>query len=397
MFSTVPGVVLSHLSLRHFRNLGVQELEFPPGGVAIVGENAQGKSNLLEAIYYLETLRSFRGARDDQLLAFEEPVFRVAGRLEPQQGSDAPVEIAAAFQRQGRRKRVTVDGVEPERLGDALGRVGAILFSPADVALVSDGPAERRRFLDIVLSLNAPGYLRALQRYRQVLAQRNAALRDGAPGALVGAWDRPLAQAGAEVVRLRALWVEARASAFRRYYMAVSGRGGASLAYRSNVLSGEGGRGPAGEGEGGSGGVEEADRSGAERFEDLLREHAERDRRMGTTTVGPHRDELVIRLDGGARGLDVRDYGSGGQRRTATLALRLVEADTVREARGQEPIILLDDVFAELDEGRSERILEFLDRPGAGQVILTAPRAADVRLRRESLPRWGISGGVVQW
>lgn len=368
-------MVLSHLSIHHFRNLGIQELEFPPEGVAIVGENAQGKSNLLEAIYYLETFRSFRGARDEQLVAFEQPLFRVAGRVEDGRGGWGGVEVAAAFQKQGRRKRVAVDGAEPERLGDGLGRLGVILFSPADVALVSDGPAERRRFLDILLSLNVPGYLRALQRFRQVLAQRNAALRDASPAEVVRVWDGPLAEAGSSVLELRARWVAERADAFRRYYGAVSGRGGATLAYRSNV--GEGG------------GELRA------RYEAALGEGLDRDRRMGVTTTGPHRDDLVIRLEGEGRGLDVRDYGSGGQRRTATLALRLVEADTVREARGTEPIILLDDVFAELDEGRSARILELLDRPGAGQVILTAPRESDVRLRRESLPRWGIAGGMV--
>lgn len=368
-------MVLSHLSIHHFRNLGIQELEFPPEGVAIVGENAQGKSNLLEAIYYLETFRSFRGARDDQLVAFEQPLFRVAGRTEAGEDGWAGTEVAAAFQKQGRRKRVTVDGAEPERLGDGLGRVGAILFSPADVALVSDGPAERRRYLDILLSLNAPGYLRALQRFRQVLAQRNATLREGSPPELVRVWDGPLSEAGAVVVEQRARWVSERAEAFGLYYGAVSGRGGATLAYRSNVGEGSGDL--------------------RSRYEAALRESLDRDRRMGVTTAGPHRDDLVIRLEGEGKDLDVREYGSGGQRRTATLALRLVEADTVREARGTEPVILLDDVFAELDEGRSARILEFLDRPGAGQVILTAPRESDVRLRRESLARWGISGGVV--
>jgi DNA replication and repair protein RecF len=372
---TVFGVVLSHLSIHHFRNLGLQELAFPPEGVAIVGDNAQGKSNLLEAIYYLETFRSFRGARDDQLVCFDQPHFRVAGRVEDGRPGWGGVEVAAAFQKQGRRKRVTVDGAEPERLGDGLGRVGAILFSPADVALVSDGPAERRRFMDILLSLNAPGYLGALQRFRQILAQRNAALREGSPAELIRVWDGPLARAGATVTECRARWVSGRTDAFSRYYGAVSGRGGATLGYRSNL---------------GGGGEDLRDR-----YEAALREHLDRDRRMGVTTTGPHRDDLVIRLEGEGKGLDVRDYGSGGQRRTATLALRLVEADTVREARGAEPIILLDDVFAELDEGRSVRILEFLDRPGAGQVILTAPRERDVRLRRESLPRWRIAGGAI--
>lgn len=370
--------VLTHLSLRNFRNLGSQELEFPPEGVALVGENAQGKSNLLEAVYYLETFRSFRGAPDEQVTAFGCPFFRVVGQVSEGGVGGRGTEVAAAWQRDGRRKRVTVDGAEPERLGDGLGRVGAVLFSPSDVALVSGGPAERRRFLDILLSLNVPGYLRALQRYRQVLAQRNAALRDGASSPAVRAWDGPLAQAGAEVARRRAEWVGVRSGAFRDYYATISGGAGAILGYRSNLA-----------------GAVEVGGGWEERFRTALEEGMERDRRLGSTGTGPHRDELSIRLEGEGRGMDLRDFGSGGQRRTAALALRLVEADTLREARGREPLLLLDDAFAELDEGRSRRILELLDRPGTGQVILTAPREADVRLRRETLPRWGISGGVV--
>lgn len=370
--------VLTHLSLRNFRNLGSQELEFPPEGVALVGENAQGKSNLLEAVYYLETFRSFRGAPDEQVTAFGCPFFRVVGQVSEGGVGGRGTEVAAAWQRDGRRKRVTVDGAEPERLGDGLGRVGAVLFSPSDVALVSGGPAERRRFLDILLSLNVPGYLRALQRYRQVLAQRNAALRDGASSPAVRAWDGPLAQAGAEVARRRAEWVGVRSGAFRDYYATISGGAGAILGYRSNLA-----------------GAVEVGVGWEERFRTALEEGMERDRRLGSTGTGPHRDELSIRLEGEGRGMDLRDFGSGGQRRTAALALRLVEADTLREARGREPLLLLDDAFAELDEGRSRRILELLDRPGTGQVILTAPREADVRLRRETLPRWGISGGVV--
>ena len=129
---------------------------------------------------------------------------------------------------------------------------------------------------------------------------------------------------------------------------------------------------------------------------EALERAAERDRRLGTTTVGPHRDEVTFTLEGDEGGVDVRDFGSGGQRRTVALALRLVEARTIREARGVEPLVLMDDVFAELDAGRSERVLELMEREETGQVILTAPKDADVRLRRESLPRWGIRDGRIQ-
>lgn len=371
---------LERLELRHFRNLGIQDLEFPPEGVAIIGDNAHGKSNLLESIYYLETLRSFRGARDDQLVGFGEDVFRIVGQLSADQGDeDGAVEVTAAFQKKGKRKKVTVDGVEADRLGDALGRLAAVVFSPSDVELVNGGPGERRRFLDILLSLNESGYLSALQDFRKILARRNALLKDEQPAALVAAWDQGLVRSGAAVVEARQRWIADRSDAFCHYYATVSGGARASMSYRSSVPL--------------DGAVGEEDV--AEAYRTALSDTRQRERRFGATVVGPHRDEVRLRLEDEGDALDLRDYGSGGQRRTAALALRLVEARTIREVRGQEPMVLLDDVFAELDEGRSERILELMEREETGQVVLTAPKDADVRIRRDALPRWRIRDGKI--
>jgi DNA replication and repair protein RecF len=375
------SVRLSALALRRFRNLANQDLEIPPEGLALVGDNAQGKSNFLEAIYYLETFRSFRGARDEQLLGFGEDVFRVAGTAMPGSCDDREsTEVAAAFERRGKRKKVSLDGKEAERLGDAIGRLAAVIFSPADVELVSGGPRERRRFLDIVLSLNEGGYLDALQTYRRVLASRNASLKEGQSGATVAAWDPGLISAGAAVIDARRQWIEGSTGAFGDYYASVSGEARARMTYRPSVPLG------------GARGSEQV----AEAFRNALVESHDRDRRLGTTTVGPHRDDVRLDLEGeeGER-LDLRDYGSGGQRRTAALALRLVEAKTIRERRRATPLILLDDVFAELDAGRSERVLHVMEGEDAGQVLLTAPKEADVRLRRDTIVRWRIDSGRI--
>ncbi len=375
---------LSGLTLRHFRNLGSQDLEFPPEGVALIGDNAQGKSNLLEAIYYLETLRSFRGATEEQMLAFGADVFRVAAKLDDSGGDGASAgavrEVAVGFEKRRKRKKVTVDGAETPRMSDALGHLGAVIFSPADVELVSGGPSERRRFLDVVLSLADARYLEALQEYRRVLARRNASLKDGQPESVFSAWDPGLVDAGSRVMEVRSRWIAGHDEAFGGYYRRVSDERAAHLVYRPSVAL-EGAR---------------SREEMAQAFRTALARSRERERRLGTTVVGPHRDELLIVLDDEERAaLDLRAFGSGGQRRTAALALRLVEARTVRETRTRRPLLLLDDVFAELDEGRSERVLALMEGEEAGQVILTAPKESDVRLRRDTLPRWRIASGRV--
>jgi DNA replication and repair protein RecF len=372
-------VRLSGLTLHHFRNLGSQDLEFPPEGVALIGDNAQGKSNFLEAIYYLETFRSFRGARDEQLVGFDNELFRVTGTMQSTDEECGPEVITAAFERKGKRKKVSVNGDEPKRLGDALGRLAAVVFSPRDTQLVSGGPKERRRFLDVVLSLSQPGYLAAIQDYRKTLHQRNVSLKSGQPSSVVMAWDSGLVSLGAKVIQARREWLNLCCEAFSDYYARVSGGVAARITYAPSLsLTGVA-----------------SEQGIAEAFKDALSVTAERERRVGATVVGPHRDDVQLQLDNGRSSLDLRQYGSGGQRRTAALALRLIEAKSIRESRCKRPLVLLDDVFAEFDSGRSERVLELMETEETGQVVLTAPKEEDVRIHSDSLPRWRIKAGVV--
>ncbi len=380
-------MVLSELELRHFRNLGIQELRFPPEGVAVIGENAQGKTNLLEAIYYLESFRSFRGAGDGELAEFAEDVFHLKGSVE----GNGRTTVAVGFDRKRRKKRVSVDGNEAIRITRALGRLGAVVFSPADVGLVNGGPRLRRRFLDIVLSLNRTGYVEALSGYRKALAQRNAALKaDGGPMA-ARAWDGLLVDNGARVTRMRGEWVARWAETFASYSTTISGDDPLAMSYRPDLSwRGSGGGAP---GEDAPVAGEDAIR---ERFHARLEENREADLRRGVTGCGPHRDDLEFTIASHRRSLPARTFGSGGQRRTAALALRLTEAATIRRRRGTDPILLLDDAFAELDVRRSERVMALLREEGTGQVILTVPRESDVQLRGPSLARWRIRSGVIE-
>lgn len=369
---------LQHLAIRGFRNLARADLAPPPEGLALVGENGQGKTNFLEAIYYLQLLRSFRGARDQDLVAFGEPGFHLAAEIE---GGRAH-ELSVGFERAGKRKRVRLNGAEPTRLGDAIGAFPAVILSPHDAELVAGAPSGRRRYLDVMLSLTSRAYLHALQRYRAALAHRNAALR--APRANVTAarleaqvavWEPALAEHGAVLWRARRAWSEAQVARYGELCAAIGERGAARLRYVSQLDVST-----------------SADTFAvATALVEMLARRRELDVRRGLTHTGPHRDDLELTLDG----RDLRTFGSAGQQRTAAIVLRLLEAATLRDCAGAEPVVLLDDPFAELDPRRAGRILDLLNVEGRGQTVLAVPREADIPAGLTRLERWRVADGVI--
>ncbi len=371
---------LQRIRLRHFRNFDDETVEFPERGAALIGDNGQGKTNLLEAVYYLEIFRSFRGARDDQLVTFGGEHFRVVGHL---MGGGGEVEVAAAYTREGRRKKVTLDAREPARVGEAIGKVGAIVFTASDVEIVAGGPGARRRFLNITLSLVEPGYLAALQRYRHILSQRNGLLRDGANAEELAAWNRGLVEEGSAIVEARARWVAAQQAGFARYYEAVSGGQAAKLEYAPSLPRPDD-----------DGSPPTRDRW-ADSFRLELERLVDRERRRGLTLAGPHRDDLSFWVDGSAEPVQLRSFGSAGQQRTAAVALRMVEADTLRATRGRKPIVMLDDVFAELDPLRSERVVDLLAAEEWGQVLVTSPKPNEFALMGDGLTEYRVAAGRV--
>lgn len=366
---TAGQVWLQRISARDFRNFTRLDLELPESGLVLIGENGQGKTNLLESIYYLQVLRSVRGARDQDLVRFGASGFFLGAQCLTQSSH----EIGIGFETAGKRKRVTLDGVVATRMSDAFGSLPSVMFSPRDIQLVSGAPSERRRFLDLVLSLSSRRYLSALQLYRAALTRRNAALREAARSgddAAAAVWEPALAEHGALLVCTRAEWVGRRAEDFSRLSAAIGEAGQSRMSYASGTRR------------------EENVRAA---LEQALERHRRHDIRRGVTHSGPHRDDLELTLDG----RELRVFGSAGQQRTAAIALRMLEGDSIRESHGVAPLLLLDDPFAELDTKRSAQILELLRGAGMGQTILVVPRAGDIPPELTGLARRTIHGGVI--
>jgi DNA replication and repair protein RecF len=345
---------------RGYRNLVDHELEAPATGVALLGPNAQGKTNLLEAIYYPVLFRSFRGSSDQQVMRGDSAGFHVEVQVE---GAAART-VATTYS--GRKKRITVDGEEIGRLADVVGSWLGVTFLPSDVGLASGPAAERRRYLDRLLSLASRQYLRVLTQYRAALAQRNSALRQGQVD-VAKAFDAALAAPGAELVRSRMEWAVGAAEQFEAELDCLGESGRARLQYRAKTELAQ-----------------------PEAWVHALAEALSEDRARGMTTVGPHRDDLLLEV-GGRR---LREYGSTGQQRSAAIALKLVEITAVREARGTEPVLLLDDVFAELDRERQSRLALRLFGPKERQVFVTSPRPDELPPNLE-LPIWVMEDGRI--
>jgi DNA replication and repair protein RecF len=360
-------VYVRHLSLLDFRSYAEIELAFEPGSSVFVGPNGRGKTNLLEALGYVATLGSHRVATDAPLVraGASRAVVRVTAVRDAR---ELLVELEIA---PGRANRARLNHSPVARPREVLGALRTVLFAPEDLALVRGEPAERRRFLDELLTLQTPRYAGVRADYDRVLRQRNALLKSAGVGRRAGAgvdlrtldvWDNHLAEHGAELLegRLRILrklepYVEVE------YAQISQGRGVASLVYRSSIseYGAEGRSLPL-----------EREELKAALIEALLTARSSEIER-GTTLVGPHRDDLLLRLGD----LPAKGYASHGESWSFALALRLATYDLLTE-EGSEPVLLLDDVFAELDADRRGHLAKQVST--ATQVLITAAVLDDV-------------------
>ncbi len=396
---------LTHLSLTNFRNFVRLEAAFPAGPTLVVGANAQGKTSLLEAIYYLTGAHSPHTTSDRQLINFlalrePTPFARLVGEVRRGERLNR-IEIRVVLEPEGPlgagrlRKEVLVNGVK-RRVRDLAGGFNAVLFLPQDVAVVEGSPGMRRRYLDAALSQADPTYAATLAEYARVLAQRNALLkrlqeRRGGEGQL-DFWDERLCTLAAALIRARALALHELEALAADLHRQLTGDGERlRLVYLPafDPLSRP-------EGQLDLPLETAVDRTGIGlgEIEEGMLEALARSRReeiaQGATLIGPHRDDLRLL----ANGLDLRLYGSRGQNRTAMLALKLAEVEWLRRRSGEAPVLLLDEVLAELDTARREQVLARVFE--VEQAVLTAADlemfAPDFRARATL---WQVEAGKV--
>lgn len=341
--SLLIGVKVQGLALRTFRNYAAADLEFGPGLNLVFGANAQGKSNLLEAVYLVLTGRSHRTLRDSELIQFGEDMSRVRVSVEGRRGlEDYALTVSLD---DGRPQRwLRVNGVSLSRTALA-GRAVSIVAAPEDLDIVAGPPSSRRRFLDVTLAQLSPAYLHVLQRYARVIAQRNRLLRVREIGRL-DPWDEQMTDLGVRLTVRRREYVLRFALLAAAWYARFAGRSESlEIAYLPSW---------AGTGD------EDVRHSAQEAIRGARRVETIR----GVTLTGPHRDDVRLTVSG----QDLRAFGSRGQQRAAALALRMAEYELAREEWGENPVLLLDDVVGELDEGRRAALFEALQD---GQAILT--------------------------
>ncbi|WEV26531.1 DNA replication/repair protein RecF [Streptomyces sp. 71268] len=377
---------VSHLSLADFRSYARVEVPLDPGVSAFVGPNGQGKTNLVEAVGYLATLASHRVSSDAPLVRMgaERAIVRAAVVQGDRQ------QLIELELNPGRANRARINRSSQVRPRDVLGIVRTVLFAPEDLALVKGDPGERRRFLDELITARSPRMAGVRSDYDRVLKQRNTLLKTAAMARRHGGrqldlstldvWDQHLAQVGAELLAQRLdLVATLRPLADKAYEQLAPGGGPVVLEYRSSVSEAAGGA-PLGA------------ETGRPELYELLRaalgEARKREIERGVTLVGPHRDDLLLKLGE----LPAKGYASHGESWSYALALRLASYDLLR-SEGNEPVLVLDDVFAELDVRRRERLAELV-APGE-QVLVTAAVDDDVPGVLTGV-RYAVSEGVVE-
>ena len=331
---------ITQIRLRDFRNYQTLSLPLSPGVNVLYGANAQGKTNILEAVYLCCLGRSHRTAHETELIRQGE---RSAYANVQVARRDGPRSVEVLLEN-NERKRIQVSGMPIRRMSELMGHVQCILFSPEDLQLVKGGPSLRRRFLDTSLSQLRPAYFLALAKYNAALAQRNALLKrgQGSLDAMLDAFDVTLSEYGAQVIRDRMEFVQALAPLAAQVHQDVAEGETLCVKYKTQIEAAQ------------------SDLQAA--LMQALQKGRTDDLRRAVTLTGPHRDDILLEI----AGKDARSYASQGQQRTAALSLKLAGAEQMQKEMGQAPVLMLDDVFSELDSKRQHALLSRIH----GQALL---------------------------
>lgn len=354
-------MVLRSLRLRSFRAHVETEIRFAPKVNLLYGPNGAGKTNVLEAVHYLCLSKSFLAARDRYALRQGSPYFEVEGQFEKNGEAGAPgrEREARLVYVPGEGKKMFLGGAPLDRLADVVGRLPVVVFSPGDIALTAEGPKERRKFVNNILSQERPAYLDDLMKYRRARRQRNEVLKEykkrgpSPPAHLVEPWTEELVALGSRIIQRRRQFLDAFAGHLETAYAHVeAATERPTVEYDALADLPDGAA------------VEDI----ADAFRDALERTRRGEERRGRTLVGPQRDELVFRLGE----LEVRRYGSQGQHRTFGMALKLAQYFYLRERLEEPPLLLLDDAFGKLDAERTAAFLDLLKSDEIGQSLVTA-------------------------
>ena len=332
-------MIIKRLELADYRNYESLDLQFDKGTNILYGNNAQGKTNILEAIYVAATTKSHKGSKDNEIINFDKEEAHIRTYLE----KDAIETRVDMHLRKSKSKGIAIDGQKIKKAADLLGLCNVVFFSPEDLNIIKNGPAERRRFVDMELCQLDSFYLYNLNHYNKIVNQRNKLLKDMYMNPdlkdTLTIWDSQLVSFGSKIIERRKIFTEQLNEIICEIHKKLSGGKEEILVYYNPDVS-------------------------VEDFEAKLKMNQERDIKLKQTTVGPHRDDFSFMIGK----VDVRRFGSQGQQRTAALSLKLSEIELVKKIAKDFPVLLLDDVLSELDSNRQNYLLNSI---GDIQTIIT--------------------------
>lgn len=333
-------MILERLSILNYKNLEQADLTLSPKINCFLGSNGMGKTNLLDAVYYLSFCKSHNNAVDTQNIMHDADFAVIQGWYLL---DDKQEEFFCSLRRK-QKKQFKRNKKEYERLADHIGSLPLVMVSPSDTELISGGSDERRKFMDMVLSQFDKEYLHSLIRYNKALQQRNALLKIDGPidGTLLDLWDEQLNAEGRVIYEKRNAFIDKFIPTFQKYYDNIcSSNEKVELKYESHFENSD--------------------------FLQSLRQKRERDKILGYTSSGIHKDELDMQMDG----YSIKRVGSQGQNKTYVVALKLAQFDFLRKATGTTPVLLLDDIFDKLDSSRVEQIIKLVLDKEFGQIFVT--------------------------